>query len=302
MAVAAEVTEALGAWSCPVASITTLGGGWNSSTWLVTTRDDQRFVAKLVDHLDADALTGGLQVAEFAAERGLTCGAPLRTADGRLTVGLRSGVLTLLRHVPGTPPDLRAADHVRRAGQVLGRAHQILGDYPPGDEPRYHWPWEWISTCLETVPMAPDLKGAAWRAWDQIVAMVDRHQLRVSLIHGDPGPDSFLLSGRDSGPDALIDWATTLRGPLLYDLASFAVLSREAGPRPIRWLAEGYAEVGPQISTELRHLDSLLRLRWIAQAIWFASRIERGIDRGPGATTANEDGLAAAYQGIIGRE
>jgi hypothetical protein len=51
-------------------------------------------------------------------------------------------------------------------------------------------------------------------------------------------PDSFLLSNSDAGQDALIDWATPLRGPLLYDLASFAVLTRPTAPHAARWLTE----------------------------------------------------------------
>jgi hypothetical protein len=33
--------------------------------------------------------------------------------------------------------------------------------------------------------------------------------------------------------------------------------------------------------------------------VYFASRIERGINRGPGAAAANEEGLAAAYQAML---
>jgi hypothetical protein len=37
--------------------------------------------------------------------------------------------------------------------------------------------------------------------------------------------------------------------------------------------------------------------RWVAQAIYFASRIEHGIDRGHGTPNANQEGLATAYEG-----
>jgi hypothetical protein len=36
---------------------------------------DERYVAKLVDHLDAQGLDAGLRLAEFAAARGLPSGA-----------------------------------------------------------------------------------------------------------------------------------------------------------------------------------------------------------------------------------
>jgi hypothetical protein len=54
----------------------------------------------------------------------------------------------------------------------------------------------------------------------------------------------------------------------------------------------------PEIGAQLAHLGCLVRARWVAQAIYFASRIERGIDRGPGAPNANEEGLATAYEGM----
>jgi Ser/Thr protein kinase RdoA (MazF antagonist) len=255
-------------------------------------------VAKLVDHLDAQGLNAGLRLAEFAAARGLACGAPVRTGVGALTVGLPEGVLALLRHVPGKRPDLSAPDQVRRAGRVLARAHKILREYPAGDDPRYRWPWDWVTRCLDTVAMPAEVKAAARRAWQQAVAGARDNQLTISLIHADPGPDGFLLSDADAGQDALIDWATPLRGPLLYDLASFAVLTRAAGADVARWFADGYAREMPEIGPQLAHLGCLIQARWVAQAIYFASRIERGIDRGQDAPNANEEGLAAAYEGM----
>lgn len=286
---------AVAPWLCGVDSVTPLGGGWNSSVWLVAASGGL-YVAKLVDHLDAQGLDGGLRLAEFAAARGLACGAPVRTRGGTLTISLPEGVLALLRYVPGTPPDLSAPDQVRRAGRVLARAHKILRDYPAGDEPRYRWPWEWVTRCLDTIAMPAEVNAAARRCWQQAVAAAGVNQLTISLIHADPGPGSFLLSDTGAGPDALIDWATTLRGPLLYDLASFAVLTRPAAPHAARWLTEGYAAEMPEIGPQLAHLGWLVQARWVAQAIYFASRIERGIDRGPGGPTANEEGLATAYQ------
>jgi hypothetical protein len=97
---------------------------------------------------------------------------------------------------------------------------------------------------------------------------------------------------------ALIDWTTTLRGPLLYDLACFAVITSSAGPQAARWFTQGYVAQLPEIGPELAYLDHLVKARWLANAIYFSSRIERGIKRGSGSPTANEDGLAAAYSGM----
>jgi Ser/Thr protein kinase RdoA (MazF antagonist) len=144
---------------------------------------------------------------------------------------------------------------------------------------------------------AEHVRAAARRIWPQIVAAVDRYQLSVSVIHADPGPEGFLLGG-GAAPDALVDWATTLRGPLLYDLASFAVITRPAGPQVARWFTEGYTAHLPEMSPELAHLDLLVQARWLANAIYLCSRIERGITRGSDSPTANQDGLAAAYAGM----
>lgn len=90
VALAKDVAMALVRWLRRVDSVTPLGGGWNSSTWLVTA-GDQRYVAKLVDHLDAQGLDAGLRLAEFATAWGLPCGAPVRTRGGELTIGLSEG-------------------------------------------------------------------------------------------------------------------------------------------------------------------------------------------------------------------
>jgi Ser/Thr protein kinase RdoA (MazF antagonist) len=157
---------------------------------------------------------------------------------------------------------------------------------------RYSWPWEWVTKCLDTISMPEHVNAAARRVWPEIVSTVDRHHLSVSVIHADPGPEGFLLGTDGGGQDALIDWATTLRGPLLYDLACFAVITRAAGPQVAHWFTEGYAAHMPEIGPQLTQLDCL------ANAIYFSARIERGITRGSDSPTANQDGLAAAYAGM----
>jgi hypothetical protein len=90
------------------------------------------------------------------------------TLSGALTIALPEGVLALLRHVPGNP----------------------------------HWPWEWVTECLGTDAMPAEINAAARRAWQEAVAAAGDNHLTISLTHGDPGPDSFLLSNTDAGQDA----------------------------------------------------------------------------------------------------
>jgi hypothetical protein len=53
---AKDIAMALAPWLRRVDSVTPLGGGWNSSTWLVAAAGNRKYVAKLVDHLDAQGL------------------------------------------------------------------------------------------------------------------------------------------------------------------------------------------------------------------------------------------------------
>lgn len=290
------VRAALHAWPYRVESVAALAGGWNSTTWRVATPDGP-FVAKLVDDLDAPGLISGLRVAEYLATRGLACGAPVRTTARDLTSQLPDGTLALLRFEPGSPPDLSDESQVRRAGRVLARVHSALRGFPADADPRYRWPWEWVTDGLDTVEMPANVRAAAQRVWTQVVAAVSDRRLSISIIHADPGPESFLLRG-DGSQDALIDWTTPLCGPLLYDLACFAVITSSAGPQAARWFIEGYAAAAPEIVPELAWIDWLIKARWLANAIYFASRIQRGIERGSDSPTANRDGLAAAYAGL----
>ena len=303
---AAYIETALGAWPHQPESVTPLADqGMNSTTWLVTTTHS-RYVAKLVDDIDAPGLVRGLQIADFLAARGLPCGPPVRTRDGQLTISLPEGALALLRHDPGSPPDPSVPNQVRRAGRALARAHEALRDYPVESDPHYRWPWEWVDRLLDTIAIPEHVDAAARRIWPEIVRTVADKHLSISVIHGDPGLSGFLLADHsgdasrtdETTQDGIIDWVTTMRGPLLYDLACVVVMTERSGPQVARWFTEGYVAQMPEVRSQLPYLDCLVKARWMANAIYFADRIERGIERGSGSPTTNQDGLAEAYAGM----
>jgi hypothetical protein len=80
---------------------------------------------------------------------------------------------------------------------------------------------------------------------------------------------------------------------------AMVVLQHVVAPEGVA-AGRGYSQVVemPEIGPQLACLGRLVQARWVAQAIYFAARIERGIDRGPGGPAANHEGLAAAYQGM----
>ncbi|WP_188193645.1 hypothetical protein [Nonomuraea sp. SYSU D8015] len=122
-------------------------------------------------------------------------------------------------------------------------------------------------------------------------------RLRIWVVKGDPGLDGFHLSEDSPATDGLVDRAAALEAPFLYDLACVAVLTRDKR-RAIRHVVEGYRSLHPEVEGELEHLDTFVRLRWMANAIYFADRIERDVFRGSVDPEANHKGLAQAYAGI----
>ncbi|MEQ7011279.1 hypothetical protein ABN028_34435 [Actinopolymorpha sp. B17G11] len=155
--------------------------------------------------------------------------------------------------------------------------------------------------------MPEHVDAVARRIWPEIVRTVEDHDLSISVIHGDPDVSGGFLLADDTGDpshadentrDGIIDWVTTMRGPLLYDLACVAVMTKRAGPQVARWFTEGYAAQMPDIRPQLAYLDFLVRARWLANAIYFADRINRDIERGSGSPTFNQDGLVEAYAGM----
>ena len=72
----------------------------------------------------------------------------------------------------------------------------------------------------------------------------------------------------------------TLKGPRLT-VKIRSIGNGAARPQAARWLTEGHAEQTPEIGPQLSHLDCLVKVRGPAIAIYFSSRIERGLMRDP---------------------
>ncbi|MFI6347173.1 phosphotransferase [Streptomyces sp. NPDC050560] len=215
-------------------------------------------------------------------------------------MAMHAGELALLAHVPDTPPDAPRADTARRDGATLARAHRALADAADALDPRRTWPWTWAPAALTDIPMPERVRGAGFRVLDAAERAAARGGLRLGVTHGDPNPDAFRHHPSDPGRDGLIDWAATMGGPLLYDLACYAVMTRDDPLLLDRCLA-GYRAHTPGLTAELVHLDTFVRLRWMCSGIWFAARAARGILRGPRPDPDNERGIAEALRGMTER-
>jgi Ser/Thr protein kinase RdoA (MazF antagonist) len=245
----------------------------NSATWFVE-QDGRRWVAKAVAPDDRDAFAGGLAVAEALDRRGVPSGRPQRTRAGELL--LEEDCLALLAYVPGEP---LTTNDKRRIGATLGRVHTALDGLEIANADRFHW-------------VDPDAEHLRIRTWlrpavkDAVEAYDNLGPLSWGLLHADPAPDAF------RGDNGIIDWASALYGPHLYDLASAAMYL--GGPHPD--LIDAYLETSPLDNTD--GLEVMLRFRFAVQADYFARRIVRDDLTGLDGPAGNEKGLEDARRGL----
>ncbi|MEU6713626.1 phosphotransferase [Nonomuraea sp. NPDC046802] len=197
-----------------------------------------------------------------------------------------------MRHDTGSTRDLR------RVGTILARAHRVLGNDAEDVGEQHKWPWPWATACLRDIPMPAHVRQAAAEALE--AAREVAPLLRAGIVNGDPGLDGFRLNDRSPALDGLVDWGAVLQGPVLYDLACVAVLTRDT-PHVFGHILDGYRDADPDVEAELAHLGTFIRLRWTATAIYFADRIERGQLRGVADAEGNRRGLAEAYAGLRDR-
>jgi homoserine kinase type II len=269
-----ELAEAfLGEWLEGRGVLTPLEA-MNSSTWLVEA-DGERYALRISDPSNEP----GLQAAAWLDGRGVRTGAPLRMAvrDGRL--------VALLRFVDGQPLTFHDEEAV---GTTLGRVHRLLRDAPV-PEHMDRWPWPWLDP---TVIGDPALRSAAVAAIDHAERLAPN--LTHGILHSDPAPEAFLDADGDIG---LIDWGSSCHGPLLFDVASAWMYTRDYDK-----LIDAYARTGPLDRDELAYTPDFLAFRLALQAWYFSTRVATNDLTGIEGPAGNEDGLAHARSGLLGSQ
>jgi homoserine kinase type II len=271
-------------WELPEATVSPLGGGMNSETWLVRAGDGS-YVAKRVAPSDVAQLDGGCAVAEQLARTGLTTGRPVRTARGSFVApGER---LALLGYVPGRELAGTTREEQRWIGRTLAEVH-AAGTPVSDTTGRF---FDWLSPAAPGVDAHPWLPPAIEAARDA----TDRLTVAWSVLHTDPAPEAFRHDDA-TGTTGLIDWAGACRGPVLYDVASAVMYL--GGPKHAVDFLDAYSAASPLDPAELLHLDAFRRFRWVVQAAYFARRLAAHDLTGVNDQSDNERGLDDARRGL----
>jgi homoserine kinase type II len=218
----------------------------------------------------------GLRAAEHVEKAGVDAGAPVRAADGALTVPAAGGPLALLRWVPGRA--LRRDDPLDQQwwGDTLATVHRALARFThPGlprlsgvraDGPHLAWP-DWLRPAVRAA-------GEAFRR------LLVTDQLTYGVLHGDPSPDDFRLDPQ-TGRVGLVEWSSVGIGPLVYDVAGAVLFA--GGEAASSELIDGYLAAGavaPAVAVSREEceaaLPTMLRLRAAVLADRLAARLCAG--------------------------
>lgn len=273
-------------WGMRDVTISPLGGGMNSQTWLVE-HEVTRYVAKHVAASGLAGLVAGCETASMLAQAGFATGRPVPTTGGDLV--LTEHAVALLEHLPGRELDGDTDEEQRWIATTLAGVH--AAGRPASGLRTADFATDWLSPESAGVGAHPWLEGVL-RA---VRAETDHLTVTWSVLHTDPSPEAFIHDDH-TGVTGLIDWAGSRRGPVLYDVASAVMyLGGEGDAAAFLDAYQGHRLLSAQ---ELESLEGFRRFRWAVQAVYFAGRLAARDLTGIEDHTENEKGLSNARRGL----
>jgi Ser/Thr protein kinase RdoA (MazF antagonist) len=287
----AALLAALQTWPLPEPlTIQRLPGGMTSEVWSIEA-DDQRFVAKYAYTKQA-AFEGGLHAAELVERHGVTCGAPLRTKQGALSIMLagvqgQSQPLAVLRYVPGQHLDLSHPDAAALYGYLLGRTHSILlaesGSWCASDL------YAFLLEEDPAVTAQPGLSPLIRQAIEAARAYETRGPVTTGIIWADALEIRF---DRKTGRTGIIDWGAIECGPLLFDIALNESWYFPAGSHVHQEFMQAYLREAPIAAGELAGINYYKALLWARQARFYAYCAAENVTLGGSTPASNAENLA----------
>jgi homoserine kinase type II len=235
-----------------------------------------------------DGVEAGLRAAEHVQSAGVAAGAPVRAADGALTVAAGDGLLALLHWVPGRP--LRRDDPLDQQwwGDTLATVHRALARFGHPGLARF------TGVRAEGAHLARPawLRPAVRAAVEAFRRLRVTDQLTYGVLHGEPSPGDFRLDPA-TGRVGVVEWGSAVTGPLVYDVAAAVLFA--GGEAASAELVDGYlaaAAIAPTGAVSRDEceaaLPTMLRLRAAVLADRLAARLARD-----GGSDADREALSA---------
>jgi homoserine kinase type II len=256
----------------------------------------ERFVAKVVPASRRAPFEAGLAAAEHLERASVLAGAPVRTADGALTIAVDGGRLALLRWVPGRPLDRDAPIDQQFWGDGLAAAHRGLVRFSHPGLVKF----QRVRADAPHLDVEPWVRPAVTSAIAAVTRLCVTDQLTYGVLHGDPAPEEFRLD-IDTGRIGLLGWGSgsgsAATGPLTYDLASAVMYA--GGTSAAGELLDGYLSTGIIGADECEAaLPTMLRFCWAVRADRCAARLSGGdrADEVLAGLAATRDGLEDGAQ------
>lgn len=197
-----------------------ISDGIENSNFFVTT-DRAGFVLTLFERVADHDVPYFMELTAYLADKGVHCGRPVASTDGRLHRQFNGKQAALIQRLPGasiTEPDLNQAAQV---GAELGRFHRASVDFPQRRENSFGLNWMRSTIAGFSELIDPTVREIAKQelvsAAETMEQDSDSGSLPLGTVHGDLFQDNVLFDGDEIS--GVIDFYYACTDVLIYDLA-----------------------------------------------------------------------------------
>ena len=224
----AAAREALAGWDLQVANLGRLAGGLINQSFCVEADTGQCYVLQRLHPVFAPEVNDNIErVTEALAARGAVTPRVLRTRGGQTWLRSGESVWRVLTFIEGQGTDaLHTPPQAAAAGELLGRFHALLADWPdelPHVRASVHEParhFNALQSALDTHAghrLHAEVARLAEALFARAAALPPWPEAPRRLVHGDPKISNLLFDAGGRGL-CLVDLDTLARGPLVPEL------------------------------------------------------------------------------------
>jgi homoserine kinase type II len=295
----ADLATLLGQYNLgPALALKGIAEGVENSNFFLETQAGRFILTIFERRVRAEDLPFFMAVKAHLADRGIPCPAPQPTKTGALTAVVAGKPCAIVSFLTGVSPKRPTAGQCQAIGEMLGRMHLALADFP-GRRANTLGPLAWRGLISPRMEAAENLGPGLARAIGEDLDRLEQtwpQDLTQGVIHADLFPDNALLLGDQVG--GVIDFYFACTDALAYDLAVCLNAwcfepDRSFNLTKSRALLSGYQRVRPLSAAEQAALPTLAAG---AAMRFFATRIADWAATPPGALVRPKDPMDYAHR------